>query len=68
MSEPEIEIDVVSVKKKMESDPEMLLLDCRQPVEYETARIDGSVLIPMGEITQRLEDLEAYRDKPIVVY
>lgn len=30
-----------------------VLLDVREPLEYQTARIEGSVLIPMGEIPQR---------------
>ena len=40
-----------------------VLLDVREPVEYQTARIEGSFLIPMGEIPQRAFnelDPEAY--------
>jgi rhodanese-related sulfurtransferase len=42
------------------------LLDVRQPGEYARARIPGSVLIPLPELTGRLEELD--RDKPVVVY
>ncbi|HEU0275820.1 MAG TPA: molybdopterin-synthase adenylyltransferase MoeB [Candidatus Udaeobacter sp.] len=42
------------------------LIDVREPFEYEIARIDGSKLIPLGEITERLGELE--RDRPIVVH
>lgn len=42
------------------------LLDVRQPGEYSQARIPGSVLIPLPELTGRLEELD--RDKPLVVY
>jgi rhodanese-related sulfurtransferase len=45
-----------------------LLLDCRTADEHATARIEGSVLIPMQEISGRLAELEAWRDKPIVVH
>ncbi len=48
-----------------------LLLDCRKPEEWETARIQGAVLIPMGEIERRLDELEdeaGGRDRPIVVH
>jgi rhodanese-related sulfurtransferase len=35
------------------------LIDVREPWEFATARIEGSVLIPMGEITARAsEDLK----------
>jgi adenylyltransferase/sulfurtransferase len=42
------------------------LIDVREPFEYEIARIDGSKLIPLGEITERLDELE--RERPIVVH
>lgn len=53
---------------QMRSDAELLLLDCREPDEYAIARIDGSRLIPMQEIPARLEELEAWREKPLVVH
>ncbi len=53
------------LKQKEES---FLLLDCRTPEEYEVARIDGSRLVPMQEIPQRLEELEPHKEQPIVVY
>jgi len=42
------------------------LLDVRQPGEHAQARIPGSVLIPVPELANRLDELE--RDKPLVVY
>ena len=42
------------------------LLDVRQPGEYAQARIPGSVLVPLPELTGRLDELD--RDKPLVVY
>jgi rhodanese-related sulfurtransferase len=42
------------------------LLDVRQPAEYEKSRIPGSKLIPIGELTSRLGELD--RDKPIITY
>ena len=63
-----IEIDVQSVKELQDSDESFLLLDVRQDEEYATAKIDGSLLIPMGELGQRLDELEPYRDQRIVVH
>lgn len=42
-----------------------LLLDVRQPEEYATARIEGAVLIPLGELPGRLAELP--KDRPVVV-
>ncbi len=43
-----------------------VLLDVREPDEYETARIEGSQLIPLGELPQRLSEVP--RGEKIVVH
>lgn len=63
-----LEIDCRTVKQRLDDKADFLLLDCRESTEYATARIEGSVLIPMSEITDRVQDLEAWRSKPIVVH
>ena len=45
---------------------EYQLLDVRQPKEYEQEHIPGGILIPLGELPARLEELE--KDKPLIVY
>ena len=40
----------------------------REPAEYETACIEGSLLIPLGEIEARIGELEAWRDRLVVVH
>jgi rhodanese-related sulfurtransferase len=35
-----------------------LLLDVREPWEYEAARIAGSQLVPMGEVPSRIAELD----------
>ncbi len=42
------------------------LLDVRQPGEYEQDRISGAKLIPLPELTNRLEELD--QGKPVIVY
>ena len=42
------------------------LLDVRQPGEYEKDRIPGAKLIPLPELTNRLEELD--QGKPVIVY
>jgi rhodanese-related sulfurtransferase len=50
------------------SGTDVLLLDCREPDEHATARIEGARLIPMRDIPERLAELEPWRSKPIVVH
>lgn len=45
---------------------EYTLLDVRQPGEYGRSRIPGGVLIPLPELTDRLEELDP--GKPVIVY
>jgi rhodanese-related sulfurtransferase len=59
------EITPEEVKSKLESGEDFTLLDCREPWEYQTARIDRAVNIPMGEIPARVQELDP--DEPIVV-
>jgi adenylyltransferase/sulfurtransferase len=47
---------------------ELLLLDVREPEEYARARIEGSRLLPLGELPQRVAELEEWRARPIVVH
>lgn len=44
----------------------MQLLDVRQPKEYEQAHIPGARLIPLGELPDRLHELD--REKEVIVY
>ena len=63
-----VEIDVAEVSKLRESSEDFLLLDVRETDEYAIAKIEGSTLLPMSELGNRIEELEAHREKRIVVY
>jgi rhodanese-related sulfurtransferase len=63
-----LEIDVHAVKQLMDLGAEIFLIDCREQAENEFCRIEGSQLIPMNETPSRLSEIEACRDKRIVVY
>jgi adenylyltransferase/sulfurtransferase len=45
-----------------------LLLDVREPHEFETARIDGSEGVPLGSLEARIGELAAWRDRTVVVH
>lgn len=63
-----LEMDCRSVKALLDKGTEFLFLDCREPGEYATAKIAGTRLIPMSELTQRVGELEPYRNAAIVVH
>ena len=39
-----------------------MLLDVREPWEYEKARIEGSQLVPMREVPARMEEIDEDRE------
>ena len=45
---------------------DMLILDVRQPSEYNAGHIPGATLIPLPQLTDRLDELD--RDQPLMVY
>ena len=46
------------LKAELAAGRKLRLLDVRENWEFETARIDGSTLIPMGEIAARVSELD----------
>ena len=44
------------------------LLDVRQPEEHAFVALPDSTLIPLGELSAHLDDLEAWKDDEVVVY
>jgi len=61
----ELTIEPLQVHEMMQRGARFLLLDCREPWEYEAASIAGSVLIPMRSIPQNLDKIPS--DRPVVV-
>ncbi len=65
-------ISVLELKDMLDArergDTDFLLVDVREPAEYEIVRIDGAVLVPKNEFLMgsALEDLP--QDKPIVLH
>jgi rhodanese-related sulfurtransferase len=62
----DLEITVDQLKQQLDSEHPPLLLDVREPWEYQTAHIPGSTLIPMDQIPARAFN-ELDEEQPIVV-
>jgi adenylyltransferase/sulfurtransferase len=52
------EISAVELKARLDRNDRLVVLDVREPQEYQINRIDGSVLIPLGELGQRYGELD----------
>lgn len=48
--------------------PPPLLLDVREPWEFDKARIDGSTLVPMRSVPQRLHELDPERETVVICH
>ena len=59
------ELSPEELHARLASGEDLQLIDVRQPEEYAYCRIEGSQLIPLGELAQRAEALDDTR--PIVL-
>jgi len=59
-------ITAPELKAMFDRGEDFLLVDVREPAEYDIVRIPGSVLIPKGELAARLSSLP--QDKPVVLH
>jgi rhodanese-related sulfurtransferase len=62
-----LEIDVQSVQSLLTSG-DIAMIDCREQSEWETARIEGAVLMPMSQWMQSIDQLTAFEGKRVVVH
>ena len=62
-------ISVEQVKAKIDSLEQILLLDVRTSEEYAgtMGHIEGSILIPLYELEDRLTELDEYQNREIIV-
>jgi len=62
----EWEIDPVGLKQRLDNQEGVFILDVREPHEYDICRLEGSTLIPLGELPKRVNELNSADD--IVVH
>lgn len=59
------EISVTELKQMMDNNDDFVLIDVREPLEYETGNLNG-VHIPMGTVLERLDEIPT--DKKVVIH
>jgi len=62
-------ITVNQLGEKMKLNPELVILDVRNPYELEEylGHIDGAINIPVQELEKRIDELNKYKDREIAV-
>ena len=60
------EISVLALHNLRQVGSPHFLLDVREPDEYEIASIEGAVLIPLGELTARIDEIP--KDVPVYIH
>jgi len=61
-------ITAAELKAMMDAGADFLLIDVREPAEFEIVRIPGSVLIPKGDIVSGAALADLPQDRPIVLH
>ena len=54
--------------ERLKADGPPLLLDVREPEEVAYASLAGAQAIPLGELSERLDELALFREREWVVY
>jgi adenylyltransferase/sulfurtransferase len=62
----ELEVSPKALKELIDNGREMVVLDVREPFEYEIAHLNDAKLIPLAQLAGRVNELDTAR--PIVVY
>ncbi len=62
-----MDITVQELKQRIDAGETLHLLDVRNPDEYELDNI-GAKLIPLGDLPDRLDELEDWKDEEVLVH
>jgi rhodanese-related sulfurtransferase len=62
-----MDITVQELKNKLAAEDGFVLIDVREPYEHEEFNVGGN-LVPLGDIPNRLGELEDFKDHEIIVY
>ena len=61
-----LEIKPSELKNRLDHGDKMLVVDVREPWEYDLCRIEGAKLIPMGTVPANLQALDV--DEDVICY
>jgi adenylyltransferase/sulfurtransferase len=55
-------IEVEELKRRIDAGDDIIVLDVREPHEIDIVRIEGTTVIPLGELPRRLDELDRTKD------
>jgi adenylyltransferase/sulfurtransferase len=56
------EVTASELAEELERNPELVLIDVREPHEWDICHVEGARLIPLGELPERLNELDGHRE------
>jgi adenylyltransferase/sulfurtransferase len=62
----DLEVTPADLRQRLDGGEKLLLIDVREPWEYDICRIEGAKLIPMGTIPANLQSLDT--DDDVICY
>jgi len=62
-----MDITIEELKERMDKGEKLNLIDVREEYEFDEFNI-GATLIPLGELPNRLEEIEAWKDQEILIH
>jgi len=60
------EVDAPSLKKSLDSGSDVVLIDVREPYEFDFCHLQDARLVPLGQLVDRIGELD--KDRDIIVY
>jgi rhodanese-related sulfurtransferase len=62
------QFSAIALKDRIEQQEPLVLLDVREPNEFQYSRIENSVLIPLNQIPQRLAELDPLQETVVICH
>ena len=56
------EVTATELAKELEENPNLVLIDVREPHEWEICHIEGATLVPLGQLPERLNELDGHKE------
>ncbi len=63
-----MQVTPTEIAARLRGGDPVFLLDVREPGEHEFVALPSSVLIPLGELAHRADELSSHQNSEIVVY
>lgn len=61
-NQPMPEITATELKARLDQGDDIQIVDVREPDEYQTARMPGSIHIPLGQVVNRMSEIDPARE------